>query len=84
MTTNVSSTWASTTVILFLKVTRRYKFTSCMISNTMDISRHASLAMGTSLIFQLRVSTPESFHFMVYKWSLSLLSLMGWTCGPQI
>jgi hypothetical protein len=25
----------------------------------------------------------ELLHFMVYKWSPSLQSLMGWTCEPQ-
>jgi hypothetical protein len=51
------------------------------MSNMTDVTRHASSAMGTSLTFPSRVSMPESFHFVVYEWSLSLLSLMGWPVG---
>jgi hypothetical protein len=92
---NHSTKWADTTKLEMLQLNDyecfidagiyNYKFTSCAMSSMMDITRHASLAMDSSPTSPSRVSsTQESFHFMVYKWLFSLLSLMGWTCGPQI
>ncbi len=79
---------ASTTVILSLRVIRRYKSTLCTMSSLMDITRHALLVMDTSPMSQLvaweHILAQELFHFMAYEWSPSLQSLMGWTCGPQI
>ncbi len=48
MTMNVSLMQASTTMTLFLKVTRRYGFTTCTMSSMTDVTRHASSVMDTS------------------------------------
>jgi hypothetical protein len=43
MTINVLLMQASTTMTLFLRVTRRYEFTLCMMSSMTDVTRHTSL-----------------------------------------